>query len=344
MIFSPRISLRQLAQLCRRLAIAYQAGLDARSIWAKETQRARGALQRRLKITSQSIAAGESLSEAFSATGNFFPPLFSELVAVAEQTGKFDTVFTQLAEHYHQQLQFRRQFLASITWPLIQLAIALGVIGLLIWIMGFLRTKDGTPIDLLGWGLYGNTGLAIYLGILAGIGLLIAGFFHAARRGMFWIRPVQRLALRLPGLGGALQKILLARLAWTLSLALDAGMEIRRAVRLSLRSTNHATFLDSLENIDRDLEQGHSLHEAFTETRCFPRDFLDVVAVGEESGRLVESLALQTRQYREQAQSATATLTMLASVAVWALIAVFIIIMIFQLAPFYFSALGGELG
>jgi type II secretory pathway component PulF len=98
-----------------------------------------------------------------------------------------------------------------------------------------------------------------------------------------------------------------------------------------------------LEAVDGVLEQGHSLREALAEAGCFTRDFLDAVAVGEESGRLVEALALQTRQYREQARSATATLTTLAGFVVWAIVAVFIIVMIFRLATFYFSALGGGL-
>jgi type II secretory pathway component PulF len=330
MIFSPRISLRDVGQLCRRVAMAYEAGLDARSLWAKEAERARGTARDHLSTISRAVAGGQTLTAAFSATGDYFPPLMIELIAVAEQTGKFDVVFKQLAENYHEQLQVRRQFLATIAWPMIQLGLSLGVIGLFIWIMGIIREMTHSKIDPLGWGLYGTKGLVVYVLILAIIGGGIFVLVQAARRGVFWIRPVQRFSLRIPGLGNALKKILLARLTWSLYLTFDAGMEIRRAVRISLRSTNHATFLDPLETIDRILEQGNSLYEAFFEAGCFPRELLDAVAVGEQSGRLAETFALQSRQYREQARTGSATLAMFAGIAVWIIIAAFIIFMIFR--------------
>jgi type IV pilus assembly protein PilC len=330
MIFSPRISLRDVGQLCRRVAMAYEAGLDARSIWSKEAQRAHGIARGHLESISQSVAAGQSLAQGFSATGDYFPTLMVELVAVAEQTGKFDAVFKQLAENFQEQLQFRRQFLSTISWPMIQLALSLVVIGLFIWIIGIIRDTTRSAIDPLGWGLYGTKGLAVYVIILAVIGSGVFVLLQAARRGVFWIRPVQRFVLQIPGLGNALKKILLARLTWSLYLTFDAGMEIRRAVQISLRSTNHATFLDPIEAIDRTLEQGNSLHEAFVEAGCFPRELLDAVAVGEQSGRLAETFALQSRQYREQARSGSATLATMAGIAVWIIVAAMIIFMIFR--------------
>ena len=53
MLFSPRISTRELAQLCRRLSISVDAGIDARTMWAKEAQRAKGQIRSRLEIISQ---------------------------------------------------------------------------------------------------------------------------------------------------------------------------------------------------------------------------------------------------------------------------------------------------
>jgi type II secretory pathway component PulF len=253
-----------------------------------------------------------------------------ELVGVAEQTGKFDAVFRQLAENYHDQLQYRRQFLGTIAWPMIQLGISLGVIGLFIWIIGIIRNITRSNIDPLGWGLYGTKGLAVYVFILAVVGGGVFVLLQAARRGVLWIRPIQRFVLKIPFLGPAVEKILLARLTWSLYLTFDAGMEIRRAVRISLRSTNHATYLDPIETIDRTLEQGNSLHEAFLEARCFPQELLDAVAVGEQSGRLAETFAQQSRMYREQARTGSATLATMAGIAVWILVAAMIIFMIFR--------------
>jgi type II secretory pathway component PulF len=341
MLFYPRISTRDLAHLCRRLAISVEAGIDARTIWAKETQRAKGPLRGRLAIISRSINEGESLREALTGTGDFFPVLFREMVDVGEQTGKLDAIFNQLAENCQERLKLRRQFWAVITWPLVELIAAVAAIGFLIWIMGVIRgaNQDQGDFDPLGLGLYGNRGLTIYLAFVFTVAALVWLTIHAISRGLAWVRPIQRAVMKIPMLGKALETLALARLAWSLSVTVQSGMEIRRALKLSLASTNNAMYTDKIETIDKEIEQGNSIFEAFFQAACFPADFLDALAVGEQSGKLEESMAGLSRQYQDQARFALKTLNTVAAFLVWMLIAAIIIMMIFRLASSYFGVI-----
>jgi type II secretory pathway component PulF len=205
MLFSPRMPLKPLAALCRRVAIALLAGIDLRTVCAREAQQARArAARQRLAAVSRAINQGKSLTNALLLTGDFFPALFREMVEVGEQSGHLGEVFSQLAEHYEGQVGLRRSFLAAIAWPVLQLAAALAIIGFLIWIMGFVGQFTGTTIDTLGFGLVGNRGLAIYSAVLVAAGALLFVCIRAASRGAVWTRPVQRGVLRLPVLGPAL--------------------------------------------------------------------------------------------------------------------------------------------
>jgi type II secretory pathway component PulF len=339
MIFSPRISTAALAQLCRRLSISVEAGIDARTMWAKEAQRAKGPLRSRLEIISEAVGQGERLRDALQDTGDFFPVLFREMVDVGEQSGHLDAIFAQLAEQCQERLKLRRQFLAVITWPMIELIAAICTIGFLIWIMGVIRGPNPGPdsIDPLGMGLFGNRGLAIYLAFVFSVAAVVWLTIFAVKRGLAWTRPIQRAVMRIAVLGKALQTLALARLAWSLSATLQSGMEIRRALKLSLASTNNARYTDKIESIDEEIEQGNSIFEAFSQAGCFPPDFLDAIAVGEQSGRLEETMTTLSRQYNEQAQFAIKTLNTVAAFLVWMIIAGIIITMIFRLA---FSYLG----
>jgi type IV pilus assembly protein PilC len=341
MLFSPRISTRELAQLCRRLAVSDEAGIAARTMWAKEAERARGNTRVRLQIVSRAVSQGETLRDALRATGDYFPVLFCEMVDVGEQTGKLDAIFAQLADNYQERLALRRQFLAVITWPMIELIAAIGVIGLLIWIMGMIRGPNPGPDapDPLGIGLYGNRGLAVYLACVFSVAGLVALTIYAISRGLAWTRPIQHLVMRAPVLGKALGTLSLARLAWSLSATLQSGMEIRRALRLSLASTHNARFTDKIELIDAEIEQGNSIFDAFCLAQCFPPDFLDALATGELSGKLEETMARLSRHYQERAQFALKTINTLAAFLVWILIALLIIFMIFRLASGYIGQL-----
>jgi type IV pilus assembly protein PilC len=154
---------------------------------------------------------------------------------------------------------------------------------------------------------------------------------RAVGRGMFWTKPIQRAVLRVPMLGGVVQTLALARLAWSLHLTMKVGMEVRRALRLSLRSTHNSLYTDQIEAIDAQIMGGSSIHEAFLQEATYPADFLDTLAVGEQSGKIVESMGRLSLQYQERARAALVTLNLLAGVAVWCVIAAVIIALIFQL-------------
>ena len=111
------------------------------------TLRSSGALQRELARVREEVLAGQPLTAAVSTTGNYFPPLFRELLAVGEETGHLSEVLRRLAEHYEHQVQLRRQFLAGITWPAIQLAAAVSIVGAVIWIAGLIGSMNSGPFS-----------------------------------------------------------------------------------------------------------------------------------------------------------------------------------------------------
>ncbi len=339
-----RISTSELAQLCRRLSASLESGIDVRTVWAREVDRARGLTAKtRIRAVNEAIHRGESMRDALQQADDFFPPLFRQLADIGEQTGHLGESFRHLAEHYDRQRELRRNFLAAIAWPMIQLVASLAVIGFLIWIMGVIGQAGGIQIDPLGFGLVGNRGLVIYLLILALIAGGVVGILQAVRSGWVFARPIQRAMLRIPVLGPAMQTLALARMAWSLHMALDAGMDVRPALRLSVFSTRNARYIDHLPTIEASITRGNSIYETLLDTGCYPVEFLDAVQVGEQSGRLVESLALLSGQYHQRADVALGTLTMAAGFAVWAMIAAVIIMFIFRLAMFYIGQINAAL-
>ncbi len=343
MPFTSRLGLKRLAGLCRRLATALGAGIEVRTVWAREAERASGRAARQLHVVSRAINRGDSLADAMAATGSFFPPMFRELAEVGERTGHLAEVFAQLAEHYENQARLRRNFLAAITWPMTELLLAVVIVGLLIWVMGIIQKTTGSRVDPLGLNLIGNSGLLIYAAFLTVAGLAVFAIIQAARGSIARFGPIQRALLRLPVLGKALETLALARLAWSMHLTLNTGMDVRAALKLSLRSTRNARFTGQIPQIDAEIGRGNSIYEAFYNTGSYPTEFLDAVAVGHESGKLVESMGRLSGEYQDRARTALATLTKLAGVAVWVLIASIIIALIFRLAMFYIGTINSFL-
>lgn len=336
-MFLARAKTRELMDFCHRVAISLESGIDIRRTFAREAERARRpAFRSALETISGHVNRGSSLSHALAETEGFFPRLVHELVEVGEETGHLNDIFARLARHYDEQICLRRSFLGAISWPMLQLVMSILVIGFLIWIMG---TIGSGTVDPLGWGLIGNSGLLIYAEIVFGMALAVFLIVQGIRYGLVWTRPVQHVLLRLPGLGPALETLSMARMSWLMHLTLNAGMEIRRAMRMSVRGSGNVRYIERMGDIDRTIASGRPIHEAFQEANVFPPEFLDAVQVGEESGRLVESLAVLSRQYRDRAEVAMVVITRIAGYTVWLTIAVIIVLLIFRLAGFYLGTL-----
>ena len=344
MIVSPRISKAALAQLCRRLATQVEAGVEIRTICRREAERVSGWSHRQLfSRISDAVNRGESLSDAFDATGDFFPLLFRQIVRVGEQSGKLPEAFRLLAQYYEEDLHRRRTFWMLLAWPLFELTLAILVIGFLIWIMGAISARAGMTIDPLGFGLIGTHGLVIYAAFVAMcIGAILICIW-AIRRGMLWTRPVERFVDALPILGPIRRTLALARLTWALSIVMRSTLDIRSGVDLALQSASHLAYTSLRPQIWRSLQAGKSLYRSFAETGQFPDDWLDALRVGEESGKLDETLDRMSRVYADRAAQAMKMLSVVGAVFVTLLIAGVIIFFIFRLALFYIGQIQSAL-
>jgi type II secretory pathway component PulF len=340
MLLSPRLSAKQLGELCHRLAVETDSGIDIRRTWKREAESAPSRVRGDFQQVSDAVNHGDSLSLALSRTGEIFPPLFREIVDVGEKTGTLGRVFHRLASHYRQMVERQRAFLLAIAWPMIELVLAIVVIGLMIWVLGFIASRNnGQAIDILGFGLVGNRGLLIYANFIIAMALVIAGLIVAVRRGALWTRSLQRAVMRIPVLGSSLEKIALAQLTWALHLTMNVDMDLRQVVPLVLRATGSDYYIAHTQEVVSLVAAGHPLHEAFGITGVFPDSFLEALEVAEESGAVVESMERLSKRYEDEAQLALKVLTTLAGVAVAMLVMGLIILMIFRIAGFYIGTI-----
>ena len=227
-------------------------------------------LRSRMRLVNEAVARGDTVAEGLALTGDYFPALLREVVDVGEHTGHLAEVFKHLAEHYEEQLRLKRAFTSSIAWPCIQLTLSLIVVGIMILVSGAIGAMGGRgPTDILGLGLVGPSGFIIYCLTLATIAVGAFLFIQAARRGLAWTEPVQKLVLALPGVGQPLRTIALAQMAWTMELTLEAGMDLLKAIPLSLRSTHNAYYTQHTDQMMRTIRAGHEINEALAESGAF---------------------------------------------------------------------------
>ncbi len=318
------IATRSLAQMCRRVGTGLRSGVDVVKVWDTEALHGNAAKKRHATEVKQQVSGGESLAKALRATDGYFPPIVCELVEVGEATGRVDEILLRLADHYDHQLQLRRTFMGMILFPMIQLAAGIVIVGLLILILGMIQPGLGL------FGLSGPGGLVIYTCCVISMGAALTLLTLAVLRGWFG-GILTQIGMKIPVIGGAIEAGALARMTWTLAAALDAGVDARSAVRMSLNSTQNALYEDQVITAQMQVQAGKAFHETFLATGVFNEEFLTNLEVAEMSGTYSDSLYRLAGQYQEKFESATKMLAVAAGWLCWALVAAIIIFTIFSI-------------
>jgi type IV pilus assembly protein PilC len=319
-----RISTNRLSLLCRELAISLTSGIDIRRIWERLAQRSRGRAKEVYAHVAQQVATGETLFDSIQETGDFFPPLFRQLVEAGEHTGLLAEVFRRLAEHYEHQVQLSKTFWRAMTAPALRVIAAILAVGVLIYAPEFSSSKPSEQIDLLGFGIKGTSGLILYafaVGLASGVLLLLVLML---RSGKLWGKSMQRILTVIPPISQVVQPMALSRFTWTLHLGIDAGANLENSLRMAFDSTQNEYYRRHFKPVWERIVDGADLHEALAATDIFPHRVLDAVEIGERAGNLSETLSRTAETYHTDAQAAMVFATKLVGGIIWAATAILI--------------------
>jgi type IV pilus assembly protein PilC len=332
------LPLPALLSLCRAVRHGVGAGLPVARVFRQQSRSGPPAARAAAGRVADALEAGTALEDALKAD-SAFPPLFSDLAAAGEEAGSLEVTLAELEDFYDQQLRLRRQFWTAAAWPLFQFVAAVVVVTILLLVLGLISGSDAAgPVDPLGMGLVGVTGAAVFLGAVAVVvGLVVLAVWAVPR--MRGGTAVERALLAVPAIGPALRALALTRFALVLRLTWEAGMSVPRCVRRAFQSAGNAAFADGADAAAKAVRRGEPLTDALRPSGLFPDDFLEVVALGEETGQVPEVLARHGVALREEAGRRVTALAVAASVLLWLTVVVFLIVLIFRVAAVYIGTI-----
>jgi type IV pilus assembly protein PilC len=333
-LFSRRLSIKDLIDLCRSMRYSLSSGLTLRDVMDLLNTNGPPRLRPVAAEISRELKAGWSLQDAIGKQSSVFPPIFLALVTVGEESGNLPEVLSELEKYYRVQQKLRREFIDQISWPVIQFVMATFVIAGLIWALSFVKSLNpgsDAATDPLGFGLIGLDGSLKFLGIVFGsiIGLIIV--FLVVKRLLRRRAIVEQVLLHVPIFGPCLRAIALTRFCVALHLMLETSLSVRKTLRLALVATDNLAFTAAQGAVEAALVRGETITTALTSCRVFPAHFLGVVAVAEESGRLPEVLRNAAEEYDEEARRRLSVVNKVFSYTIWFGIAGFLAFAIFRI-------------
>jgi len=254
------------------------------------------------------VRAGSSLSEAMKkAPGAPFDRFTVQMVHAGAATGRMEEALDQVCLFLSRSREFRANLLGSLLYPSILLgASVLSVILLLVYVVprfAAVFAASRVPLPLPTRALLSASTFLKEQGVL----LLLAAAFawllaSAALKRPEARRDWDRAKLRWPGVGGILTAMETSRILRSLSSLLTGGVPILSAFVIAREVSGNSAVRDGMEAARLRVQGGSKVARALAETTPVPEMALQMIAVGEETGRLEEMLASVADAYEDTAK------------------------------------------
>jgi type II secretory pathway component PulF len=294
-------------EFTRALAALLQAGLPLARALGAAGHVATGEVKGAVDAVRARVERGEPLAAALTAYPALFSPLYGGLVRAGERGGDLPGAFTRLAEQLEREERLRARLLSLSVYPLILAAagtVALCVLAFFV-LPRFAELLRGTGAALprstalvLGIATALKSVWPLLVALAAGVPLLFAW----AGRSAEGRRMTSRLLLRLPVIAGLRRQALSARTARLLGVLLGGGAPLLAALDEAVDCLSDPLAREEAVRIRARVREGAALNRAVAEGGFFHPLLAQLVAVGEESGRLQEFLLKAAEIFEERTE------------------------------------------
>ncbi|GGA82885.1 MSHA biogenesis protein MshG [Neiella marina] len=304
-LFEKAIELDEMVIFSRQMFALTKAGvplLAAISGLAEASHSAQ--MKRTLEDLGEQLESGRTLSTSMAAHPKVFSRMYVSMVHVGENTGQLEETFFQLAQYLEKEQETRRRIKAAIRYPIfVIIAITIALVVLNIMVIPKFAEMFAQFNAELPWStrfLIGMSDMFVNYWplMLVGVVLLIFGsrYYVSTEPGRLrW----DRVKLRLPIIGSIISRSTLERYSRSFSIMLKAGVPINQALTLVASAVDNAHMSERVAEMRREIERGESLLRTSRRSELFTPLVLQMVAVGEETGR-IDELLLEAADYYER--------------------------------------------
>lgn len=315
--FKKKVKPKEVAILSRQLATMINSGLTlVRALTVLEHQTENPELRKVIGDVRGRVEEGNSLSGALEAHPKVFGHLYTSMIQAGELGGVLDETMVRLANTLEASVRLRSKVKSAMAYPVVVLFLIVAVLtGMLVFVVPIFAEMYSD----LGGALPLPTQMLINLsGMLTSfwwlVGLVVTGGVLGFRRwkrtesgGTAW----DAFKLRLPIIGGLVQKVAISRFARTLSVLSRTGVPVLQALDIVASTAGNAQVRFGVKDMQASVRRGESLASPLERHAVFPPMVTQMMVVGEETGALDEMLGKVSDFYDQEVEDTVSALTSL---------------------------------
>lgn len=287
-----------LPNMTRQLSMLLSSGVPLLEALHALSSESKGFYRDMLVAVKERVSGGAGLHRALEEFGDYFPEFYINMVQAGEQSGNLDMVLVRLADFLESQSAIRSRVRSAAIYPVFMMGVSIVVLSFLFtFVMPkivkiFADMKGSLPFITRAL-MFTSDIFVNYWWVMA---IMATAIFLIGRKLLNDHRMlVDDVLLRMPG--NLFQSLYYARFARTLGFLLEGGLPVLRALKLSAKAMGNKALEGSVIDAWKKVSEGQRLSASLER---FPPVFLQMVATGERSGRLPETLNRAADSYEEE--------------------------------------------
>jgi len=309
-----KVSGDDIVAFTRQFSTMVASGLALTESLSVLEMQSRPAMSRVISEVLREVQGGNTLADAMDKQSQVFSGVYVSLIRAGEASGALDEVLKRLADNLEKQKEFKGKVKGALIYPVI---VVIGMIAVTVVMMVFVIPKLADMYQDFDADLPWMTQLLIAVSnmfqtlwpvMLLGSILAGAGFFY-------WkSTPVGRknfdtFVLKLPVFGKLQSEIVLAEMARTLSLLVGAGISLLDALEIVGGVLGNKVFEEAIDESMKQVKKGMPLSVTLARANVFPPLLPNMVAVGEETGKMDEVLMKVANYFEVESEHTVKNLT-----------------------------------
>lgn len=255
------------------------------------------------------VEEGKTFSQAISKYPDVFSPIYVSLVQAGESAGFLENILKRLADNLEKQDQLQNTITSALLYPAI-------IVVLMIVVLSLMMVLVVPTLTNLYKGL--NVALPFVTQVIIGLSTIMVTFWPLLIIGVLGIvygyrrwnktpfgrRTIDKMKLRVPLFGKVIQESIIAEFARTFGLLMSSGALVTTSLHQTAQVTGNVIYTEAVLEIASSVEKGITIGTAMESYPLFPPMLVQMVKLGEQTGKLDESL-LKVSEYFQREVSLT---------------------------------------
>jgi type IV pilus assembly protein PilC len=260
------------------------------------------------------VEEGKTLAQAIEKHPKVFSPIYISIIRAGEQGGLLDKVLARLADNLEKQAKLASTIRSALMYPVIVIVLMVVVmVIMMLFVMPQLSTlylNLNVPLPLPTLIVIGlSTAMTTFWPIVLVALVLITFGYRKWSRTPDGTLIIDTLILKIPVFGNLIGKTILAEFSRTLGLLVGTGTLVVQALVETADTTGNVNYKNAILGVSKQVEKGVTVGDAMSYYPLFPSLLIQLVKIGEQTGKIDETLTKASEYFEREVDEAVKGLT-----------------------------------